>query len=453
MFHHGYLTRIGKLFTDVPVGQIAARQWLPQQPWIRTGRCRCSTSSQVHRPLEGIRILDLTRVLAGPFCAMLLGDLGAEVIKVERPDGGDDTRSWGPPFVADQSCYFLSVNRNKKSIGVNIRSPGGVQIIHDLAQKSDVVLENYIPGKLDQLGVGYKDLRKVAPSIIYCSITGYGSDGPYSKRGGYDVVGAALSGLLHITGPQDGEPCRVGVAMTDMTTGLYAHGAIMAALLHRYKTGEGQKIDCNLLSSQVSIMTHIAANYLISGWEARRWGTGHESIVPYQAFKTKDDKYLIVGAGNQNLFEILCKRIGAEQLLEDSRYQDNQSRVENRESLIAALSEIFSQKEMSVWLAKFEGYGLPYGPIQNMQQVFSDPQVLHNNMIQEFQHSTAGTVRVPGPAVKYSTIDTSHCTAPPRLSEHTQEVLQEMLGYSDDKIQQLHQDGAIGILKDGQNAG
>lgn len=418
----------------------------------KPGMCYSSTtdSDRVNsRPLQGIRVLDITRVLAGPFCTMLLGDLGAEVIKVERPDSGDDTRSWGPPFADDQSVYFLSINRNKKSIGVNLKSAEGVKVIHDLVKKSDIVLENYIPGKMDSMGLGYEALRKISPSIIYCSISGYGPDGPYAKRAGYDVAAAAVSGLLHITGPQDGEPCRVGVAMTDLSTGLYAHGSIMAALLHKFRTGEGQKIDCNLLSTQVSLLSHIAANYLIAGKEARKWGTGHESVVPYQAFHTKDNKWFIVGAGNDRLFRILCETLGANHLLEDSRYKTNEMRVKNRVSLVASISELFSQQDLSVWMDKFDGTGLPYGPVQSMEQVFHDPQVINNGMIQEIIHSTAGNIRVPGPAVKYSTIDTrSHCIPPPRLNEHTQEVLQRLLGYSTERIQQLHSDGTIGLLKE-----
>uniref|UniRef100_A0A8C6G9P9 Succinyl-CoA:glutarate-CoA transferase n=1 Tax=Mus spicilegus TaxID=10103 RepID=A0A8C6G9P9_MUSSI len=234
------------------------------------------------KPLEGVRILDLTRVLAGPFATMNLGDLGAEVIKVERPGAGDDTRSWGPPFVNTESTYFLSVNRNKKSIAVNIKDPRGVRIVKELAAICDVFVENYVPGKLSEMGLGYEDIDKIAPHIIYCSITGYGQTGPMSHRAGYDAIASAMSGLMHITGPEDGDPVRPGVAMTDLATGLFAYGAIMAGLLQRYRTGKGLFIDCNLLSSQVACLTQVAANYLIGQKEAKRWGTAHGSIVPYQ---------------------------------------------------------------------------------------------------------------------------------------------------------------------------
>ncbi|EDL87402.1 similar to cDNA sequence AF397014, isoform CRA_b [Rattus norvegicus] len=238
-----------------------------------TGRPQSDCDSM--KPLEGVRILDLTRVLAGPFATMNLGDLGAEVIKVERPGAGDDTRSWGPPFVNTESTYFLSVNRNKKSIAVNIKDPRGVRIVKELAAICDVFVENYVPGKLSEMGLGYADIDKIAPHIVYCSITGYGQTGPMSHRAGYDAIASAMSGLMHITGPEDGDPVRPGVAMTDLATGLFAYGAIMAGLIQRYRTGKGLFIDCNLLSSQVACLTQVAANYLIGQKEAKRWGTAH----------------------------------------------------------------------------------------------------------------------------------------------------------------------------------
>ncbi|KAM4718115.1 succinyl-CoA:glutarate CoA-transferase isoform 5-T5 [Anableps anableps] len=240
------------------------------------------TNAGAARPLEGVRVLDLTRVLAGPFATMILGDLGAEVIKVERPGGGDDTRTWGPPFVASESVYFLSVNRNKKSIAVDLKQPRGAELVQQLAGVCDVLVENFLPGKLGQMSLGYAELSRLNPRLIYCSVSGYGQTGPRAQTPGYDSIASAVSGMMHVTGPEDGEPVRPGVAMTDLATGLYAHGAIMAALLQRHKTGRGVHIDCNLLSSQVSCLSHIAANYLNAGKEAKRWGTAHESIVPYQ---------------------------------------------------------------------------------------------------------------------------------------------------------------------------
>uniref|UniRef100_A0A8C3JHK3 Succinyl-CoA:glutarate CoA-transferase n=1 Tax=Calidris pygmaea TaxID=425635 RepID=A0A8C3JHK3_9CHAR len=323
---------------------------------------------------DGVKILDLTRVLAGPFATMNLGDLGAEVIKVERPGAGDDTRAWGPPFAGTESVYFLSVNRNKKSIAINMKDSKGAKLIRELAAVCDVFVENYIPGKLAEMGLGYEDMKKVAPHIVYCSITGYGQTGPMVQRGGYDSIAAAVSGLMHITGHEGGEPVRPGVAMTDLATGLYTYGAIMAGLLQRYKTGKGLHIDCNLLSSQVACLTHVAANYLNFKIEAKRWGTAHGSIVPYQAFKTKDG-YIVVGAGNDQQFVTVCKILNLPEVSKDSRYKTNTLRVQNRKELIDILSTRFSEKATMEWLQLFEGSGVPYGPINNMQQVFSDPQV------------------------------------------------------------------------------
>ncbi|XP_032340160.1 succinate--hydroxymethylglutarate CoA-transferase isoform X3 [Camelus ferus] len=375
-----------------------------------TGRPQSGTDNM--KPLEGVKILDLTRVLAGPYATMNLGDLGAEVIKVERPGTGDDTRTWGPPFVGTESTYFLSVNRNKKSIAVNIKDPKGVKIIKELAAVCDVFVENYVPGKLSAMGLGYEDIDKIAPHIVYCSITGYGQTGPLSQRAGYDAVACAVSGLMHITGPEDGDPVRPGVAMTDLATGLYAYGAIMAGLIHRYKTGRGLFIDCNLLSSQVACLTQVAANYLIGQQEAKRWGTAHGSIVPYQIL---------------NLPE----------LIDDSMYRTNHLRVQNRKELIKILSTRFEEETTSEWLYLFEGSGVPYGPINNMKNVFAEPQVLHNGLIMEMKHPTAGKISVPGPAVRYSKFKMSEARPPPLLGQHTTHILKEVLRYDDEAIGEL----------------
>ncbi|XP_014665473.1 PREDICTED: succinate--hydroxymethylglutarate CoA-transferase-like [Priapulus caudatus] len=373
---------------------------------------------------------------------MILGDLGAEILKVEKPGEGDDTRRWGPPFLGTESAYFFCVNRNKKSLTIDIKNPAGVQLIKELATKSDVFVENYVPGKLQKMGLGYSQLKEVAPHLVYCSISGYGSDGPYATRAGYDVIAAAVGGLLHITGPEGGEPCKVGVAMTDLSTGLYAHGAIMAALLQRHRTGEGQHIDCNLLSTQVSCLANLASNYLNGGPEARRWGTAHESIVPYQAFQTKDG-YFVVGAGNDKQFKILCQRLKLEHIADDPQYARNEDRVINRSSLLKALQTKFREQSTAHWLKVFDESGIPYGPINNMQQVFSDPQVLHNEMIVEMEHSTAGKIRLPGPAVKYSDSQNRARLPPPCLGQHTSEVLHQVLGYSTAEVENLQKTRAI----------
>ncbi|KAL5007240.1 hypothetical protein ScPMuIL_016046 [Solemya velum] len=393
-------------------------------------------------PLSGIRILDLTRVLAGPYCTMILGDLGAEVLKVERPGSGDDTRTWGPPFRGSESAYFLSVNRNKKSIAINMKSKQGQSLVKQLANRSDVLIENYIPGKLEKLGLGYNQMKSLAPHLIYCSITGYGQAGPHAMRAGYDVIVAGVGGLTHITGPEDGEPCKVGVAMTDLSTGLYAYGSILAALLHRQKSGRGQHIDCNLLSTQVASLVNIGSNYLNADMEARRYGTAHQSIVPYQAFKTSDG-YILVGAGNDQQFNVLCKLLALEELSSDEKYTTNQLRVANRRTLLAKLSERFAHQNTDHWLAVFETSGIPYGPINNMQQVFSDPQVIHRGMVQEMEHPTAGHIRLPGPAVKFSESDTVLQSPPPTLGQHTDEVLKDLLGVEDDQLTGFRETGVI----------
>ncbi|XP_018415169.1 PREDICTED: succinate--hydroxymethylglutarate CoA-transferase isoform X2 [Nanorana parkeri] len=404
----------------------------------RRGVFQRVTEADNVRPLEGVKILDLTRVLAGPFATMILGDLGAEVIKVEKPGSGDDTRSWGPPFVGTESTYFLSVNRNKKSIAVNMKDPKGTKIIKDITQACDVLIENYIPGKLAEMGLGYEDVKKTAPHIIYCSITGYGQSGPLFKRAGYDAVACAMSGLMHITGPEDGDPVRPGVAMTDLATGLYAHGAILAGLLQKSKTGKGMHIDCNLLSSQVACLTHVAANFLNGGVEAKRWGTAHGSIVPYQSFKAKDG-YVVIGAGNDQQFSTVCKILNLPELISDPRFKTNKLRVQYRKYILEILTTRFSEKTTSEWLQLFEGSGIPYGPINSIKQVFSEPQVAHNGLILEMDHPTAGKISVPGPAVRFNSFNSSAPVPPPVLGQHTVEVLKTLLGYEDGYIAELIQ--------------
>ncbi|XP_075941409.1 succinyl-CoA:glutarate CoA-transferase isoform X2 [Anarhichas minor] len=406
------------------------------------GRRLSHTRAAQRGPLEGVRVLDLTRVLAGPFATMILGDLGAEVIKVERPGAGDDTRAWGPPFVGAESAYFLSVNRNKKSISVDLKHPRGAGVTQELAGVCDVLVENYLPGKLHQMYLGYEQLSRLNPRLIYCSISGYGQTGPQSQSPGYDSIASAVSGMMHITGPEGGEPVRPGVAMTDLATGLYAHGAVMAALLQRHRTGRGAHIDCNLLSAQVSCLTHIAANYLNSGKEARRWGTAHESIVPYQGFTTKDG-HLVVAAGNDKQFINVCNVLHLKELTNKPEYKTNTLRVQHRKELLHTLSQRFLQEKTADWLRRFEGAGVPVGPINSIQEVFSDPQVKHNGLIQEMNHPTAGRITVPGPAVRFSSFAHDEPTPPPLIGQHTVQVLRHTLSYSDDVIKTLLDSKAV----------
>ncbi|KAF8942058.1 hypothetical protein BGZ47_006919 [Haplosporangium gracile] len=402
-------------------------------------------------PLDGIRVLDLTRVLAGPYCTQLLGDLGAEVIKIENPKGGDDTRAWGPPFAKNidpsssstqESTYFLGVNRNKKSITVNIRTPQGRDLIHDLAKKCDVLVENYVPGKLDEMGLGYEELRALNPRLIYTSITGYGQTGPYRMKPGYDVMIEAEAGLMYITGEENGTPVKVGVAVTDLTTGLYAHGAIMAALLARHKTGRGQHIDCSLLDAQVVTLANIASSYLIAGQEAKRMGTSHPSIVPYQVLPSRDS-HIMIGAGNDGQFKILCSVLQLPELSESPAFKTNMDRVRNRKALITILTERLQTRDNAYWLSQLEGKGIPFAPINNIAQTFEHPQVIARDMIQEIEHPKAGKIKLTGPAVKYSETKPSIRIPPPLLGQHTEEILKDVLGYDDERIRDLKDNRAV----------
>lgn len=362
--------------------------------------------------------------------------------QVERPGTGDDTRSWGPPFLGTESCYFLSVNRNKKSLAVDLKQPAGVQLVQELACCSDILVENFVPGVLERLGLGYPDLHSLAPRLIYCSISGYGPLGPYQSRPGYDVMAASFAGLVGVTGPREGEPCKVGVAMTDLATGLYAHGAIMAALLERQRTGLGQKIDCNLLSTQVSCMVNLASNYLNGGLEARRWGTAHESIVPYQAIPTADG-HITIAAGSNDQFAALCRVLDLPELLTDERYATNALRVEHREALLTALATAFKRCTTKQWLEMLEGCPFPYAPINSLSQVFSDPQVVHNELVEEIKHPSVGRVKQVGPAVKFSASQNKVRTAPPLLGQHTQQVLTQLLGYTEHQVEELRRQGVV----------
>lgn len=320
--------------------------------------------------MTGVKVIDLTRIVAGPYCTMILGDLGAEIIKIEQPGSGDEARKWGPPYVTGSktSCYFVCLNRNKKSVCVNLKTPEGIRVIQDLSKVCDILVENYVPGKLDSLGIGYDDLKTTSPHLIYLSLTGYGSHGPYSRRPGYDVIASSIGGLLGITGPEGGDPCKPGVAITDMATGLYAHGAILAALIQRSRTGRGQKIECNLLSTQVASLINIGSNYLNAGKEAKRWGTAHESIVPYETFETADG-FLTVGAGSDLQFRDLCERINRPRLHQDARFADNVFRVKNRAVLVQELKKCLATKSTAEWLNTFEGSSFPYGQVNTISQV------------------------------------------------------------------------------------
>jgi formyl-CoA transferase len=389
-----------------------------------------------HGPLAGVRVLDLTRVLAGPYCTMFLGDLGAEVVKVEQPGVGDDTRGWGPPFIGGESAYFLCINRNKKSITVDLKTDEGVELVRRLAGSADVLIENFRPGTMERFGLGEASLRSFNPKLIYASLSGFGADGPMSEVPGYDLIVQAWGGLMSITGAPDGEPTKVGVAIMDLVAGLMLGKAIVAALFAREKIGVGQKIDTSLLEAEVASLINVGSNYLIAGTTAKRWGNAHPSIVPYQSFKTADG-YLVIGVASEGIWQRFCQAISRSELAADPRFAKNSNRVENRAALIAILGQIFIACETDAWLKLLNKAEVPCAPVQTVDQVFSAPQVLQREMVVEVDHPKAGTVRMAGIPVKFSTTPATVRLPPPLLGQHTEEVLASWLGVNDQEIADL----------------
>ena len=387
-------------------------------------------------PLDGIRVLDLTRVLAGPYCTMFLGDLGAEVVKVEQPGVGDDTRGWGPPFTGGESAYFLCVNRNKKSVTIDLKSTEGVALLRRLAERADVLIENFRPGTMERLQLGEKDLRAANPRLIYASLSGFGADGPMSDAPGYDLIVQAWGGLMSITGPADGEPSKVGVAIIDLVAGLMLGKSIAAALFTREKLGVGQKIDTSLLEAEVACLINVGSNYLVEGNIPRRWGNAHPSIVPYQSFRTEDG-YLVIGVASEGIWRRFCQAIGRAEWADDSRFEKNSNRVENRSLLIGLLAEIFLSRSTDEWLKLLNSAEVPCAPVQTVDQVFKAPQVLHREMLVQVEHPTAGTVRMAGIPVKFSLTPASVRLPPPLLGQHNEEVLESWLEMNDKEISEL----------------
>ena len=392
--------------------------------------------------LDGIRVLDLSRVLAGPYCTMTLGDLGAEIIKIEQPVVGDDTRRWGPPWVGGESAYYLCANRNKKSVTLNLKDERSREILRELARQSDIVVENFKVGSLDRMGIGYATMSATNPKLIWCSITGYGQDGPYADHAGYDFVAQGESGLMSITGEVDGQPMKVGVAVIDITTALFASNAILAALHARERTGRGQRIDAALLPSAVAWLANVGSSYLVSGEMPLRYGNAHATIVPYQTFKARD-QWILVGVGNDRQYQALCGLIGRPELASDERFATNPRRVANRDELIGLLSEIIATEDGAIWLAGMTDAGIPCGPINTVDQVFKHPQIEHRNMVVEVPHPTAGSVRVVGPPVIMSETPAQVRSHPPLLGEHTDEILLGRIGLSNEEIARLRDEGAI----------
>lgn len=419
-----------------------------------------SETATSHKELEGsmgalshIRVLDMSRILAGPWAGQMLADLGADVIKVERPQRGDDTRSWGPPWMdvrsqeRGEAAYYLCANRNKRSLALDITSPQGQAVIRSLVADCDILLENYKVGGLKKYGLDYDSLKEINPRLIYCSITGFGQTGPYAKRAGYDFLIQAMSGLMSITGEKDGQPGagpqKVGVALTDILTGMYASTGVLAALAARERTGEGQYIDVALMDVQVACLANQSMNYLVSGNSPKRLGNAHPNIVPYQSFATFDG-YMILAVGNDDQFRKFCIEAGVEHLADDERYLTNALRVANRETLSTTLSEVIVTRTTADWIQSLEAVSVPCGPINTIGEAFADPQIQARGMRLDIPHphSAEGTMPAVANPLKLSGTPIQYDTPAPMLGEHTRNVLKEA-GLSVEQIEQLHQQGVI----------
>jgi formyl-CoA transferase len=409
--------------------------------------------SPLKKALGHIRVLDLTRVLAGPWCAQNLADLGADVIKVERPGAGDDTRSWGPPYLQDadgrdtsEAAYYLAANRGKRSVTLDIATPEGQDIVRRLARQSDVVLENYKVGQLKKYGLDYDSLKREKPDLIYCSITGFGQDGPYAQRAGYDFIIQGMGGFMSITGEGDdlpgGGPQKAGVAISDLMTGMYSTIAVMAALTHRDRTGEGQYIDMALLDVQVAMLANMNTNYLASGNPPKRWGNAHPNIVPYQTFATADG-HIIVAVGNDGQYRRFIQAGGRPELANDDRFATNPMRVRHRDTLVPLLAEMVKTKTKQQWIDVLEAAGVPCGPINTLGEVFDNPQVEARGLRIDLPHPTGSKVKLVGSPIKMSATPPCYDMPPPMLGEHTEEVLRNLLGQSEEQIADLQNKGII----------
>ncbi len=403
--------------------------------------------------LSHIRVLDLTRVLAGPWCAQTLADFGADVIKVERPGAGDDTRHWGPPYLKDadgadtaEAAYYLAANRNKRSVTIDIATPEGQQIVRELAAQSDVVLENYKVGQLKKYGLDYDSLRAVKPDLVYCSVTGFGQTGPYAHRAGYDFIVQGIGGFMSITGERDGEPGggpqKAGVAIADLATGLYSTIAVLAALAHRDRTGEGQYIDMALLDVQVALLANMNTNFLASGKPPVRWGNAHPNIVPYQTFQTRDG-WIIVAVGNDGQFRKFVEAGGRPELADDERFATNPSRVRHRDTLVPILAEMVKARGKADWIGALEAAGVPCGPINDLDEVFDNEQVVARGMQVSLPHPCGADVKLVRNPIRMSATPPDARTAPPLLGAQTEDVLRDMLGYDDVRIAALKAKQAI----------
>jgi len=391
--------------------------------------------------LTGLTVLDLSRVLSGPFATMTLADLGADVVKIEQPGTGDDTRQWGPPFQGDQAAYFLSVNRNKRSLAVDLKPVDGLALVRELARRADVVVENFRPGTAARLGLGYDDLAAENPGLVYASISGYGQTGPDSHRAGYDAIAQARSGIMSVTGEADGPPVRVGVSSADLVAGMWAVIGILAALRERDRSGQGQWVDISLLDGSVSWLTYVAAGYFATGTRPPRYGSAHPTIAPYQGFATKDGD-LMLAVGNDAIWRRFAPVAGLDELVDDPRFSTNPLRVSHRDELLPLVADAMASRTSAHWMELLDAAGLPVGPIQTVDEVVTDPQVLARGMVGEVEHPTAGTLRTIGCPVRLTATPSQVRTAPPTLGQHTDDILAE-LGLDQTRIDDLRARGAV----------
>ncbi len=400
-------------------------------------------SSTLPSPLEGMKVLDCSQILAGPYCSMLLADMGADVVKIEKPDGGDDTRRMGPPFMEGESAAFLAMNRNKRSIVINFKNPAGIDAMHRMVRRADVVIENYRSGVMERLGLGYETLREINPRIIYCSISGFGRTGPYAQRAGFDLVAQGMSGVMSFTGMPGSPPVKVGVPMADLNAGLYSAYAILSAYIHRLTTGEGQLLEVSIMEAALAYTVWESSSYFATGQVPAPLGSAHRLSAPYQAIRTKDG-YINIGAPNQSNWERLCNSIARPELIDDERYTDNAGRLRNRDELESDLEYTLKQKTTSEWCGILESAGVPAGPIYDMAQTWSDPQVQAREMDVTLEHPTAGKVRNIGLAAKLYGSPGRIRTAAPLLGQHTREALAEA-GFGDAEIDDMIACGAAHV--------
>jgi len=399
-------------------------------------------SNKSEGALEGLRVLDLTRILAGPLCTMMLGDMGADVIKVEPVGSGDDTRAWGPPFAHGESAYFLGINRNKRSITLNMASQPGQEILAGLIRRSDVLIENFKVGTLEKWGVSDAWLEANAPGVIRCSITGYGATGPKSGLPGYDFILQAESGLMSICGEKDGTPTKYGVAIVDVVTGLYACNSVLAALAARSRTGRGQRVEVCLYDSGLAMLVNVGSNYLVSGRDARRFGNGHPSVVPYTTYPTADGM-IALAVGNDNQFARFAEVAGHAEWARDARFAKNPDRVKNRDALDESISQALQAQNTATWIEKLRAVGVPCGPINTVAQALEDPHTIAHEMVRVVEHPVAGEVKMLGIPFRFSGTPATVRRAPPTLGQHTEEILRDELGYSDRRISELRAEKVI----------